>query len=254
MSMSLKEFKKSVDAVSITDENEILDICAKMLQLKIKDFISDNSNDNYIYNYVVKNMLDAFRIKTEKYDDVMSFEEFIMLFLIAIEDNVFDSSEDTLFVSDYHPTRCYRDLQVQKLAEAMLLVSSNPVVNRFLRINVISFVDLVWKCKNQIVQNVPTEEIYETISALSKQPVSRTMTLRDAFELSKRVGRRPWLPGAIPLYLYVLNAKKNVHFVSMLLVDCLNKLFEIEKKYDAGELLEKYSDAIDDYEEDDNNE
>lgn len=245
MSMSLKEFKKSIKSESITDKNEIMNICSQLLQLKLSDFVpNDGVTERTAYNYVVKNMLKSFKIDTEKYEDVMSLEEFIVLFMIALEHDDFTSSEDTLFTNDYHPTRCFRDLQVQKLSEAMLVASNNHVINRFLRINVIAFVDMVWKCKNKISNAVHTEEIYEIIASLTKQPVRREMTLRDAFELSKTVALRPWIPGCVLLYAYVLDAKKNVHFVSMLIVDCLNKLFEIEKKYNVDELLERYTGAI----------
>lgn len=251
MSMSLKDFKKSVKEESITDKKEIMDICSQLLQLKLKDFVPDDGvTERTAYNYVVSNMLKSFKVDTEKYIDVMSLEEFIVLFLIALEHDDFRSPEDTLFIDDFHATRCFRDLQVQKLAEAMLSASNNSVINRFLRINLIAYVDMVWKCKNHTSEAVVTEEIYAIIASITKQPVERNMTLRDAFELSKKESYRPWLPGCIPLFSYVINAKKNVHFVSMLLVDCLNKLFEIEKKYDAWELVEKYRDAIEIYEED----
>lgn len=241
MSKKLDDFISNSVEKLITDEEEIYEVCEDLLRLKLSDIAPNNVDiKQYPYRYVVKTMLNSFKIDTEKYMDEMSLEEFIFLFMLAMREGDFTSEEDNMFVNNYHATRCFRDLQCQKLAESMLSATHNSIVRKFLNVSVDDFLTMI-AIKNVSGNAIERrEEIISIIENLMKDKFTSNMTMKYVFELSKSIGLQPWFPGTLLICQYVVRAKMNVSFVSQLLADSLDELFQISQKYDASEILNKY--------------
>ncbi|MBE6838770.1 MAG: hypothetical protein E7507_04425 [Ruminococcus sp.] len=241
MGIKLDEFIKHSNNPTIVDEGEILSISEKLIHLKLSDFMPVcDYHKKASFSYATKTLLNAFLIDSEKHLNKMSFEEFLYLLILALTEGDFNSAEDTMFVIEYHPTCCFRDLLVQKLAESMLSATNNQVIRRFLNINIKAFLDVIKKYGKDITSESRVNEIVDIIEKLTKREFDVNTTIRDIIIMSKNIGLQPWFPGTIPIQKYVVAAKKNVHLISLILVDCFNDFFQIEAKFNAEELLKKY--------------
>lgn len=243
MGIKLEDLKRKADVNIITDRKEIYDICKDLIQLKMSDLApsrGDTEHNGYIY--AIRTILNEFKIDISKHLNEMSFEEFIYLCMIALDEGDFDSSEDALFPKEFHKTRCFRDLQVQKLSEGMLNTTHNSVIRKFLRISVEEYLYIIQEMTGH---KKKAEDIKKIIMILQKQDIyDSDMTMKEAFELAFAMSRQPWIPGTLPLHIYVSRAKMNVNFIAQLLADNLSELFKIVEKYDAQELLNKYESAF----------
>lgn len=245
MGIKIDDFVEKSGNNIITDEEQIYDICKKMLQLKLSDLAPVTGNVKHNpYRYAVRAMLSGFKIDTEKYMDEMTLEEFIFLFMLALEEDDFSSEEDTLFQQNFHATRCFRDLQVQKLSEGMLDATHNHTVNRFLNISLESFLEMIAISNASGNALSRREEIISIYECLSKEYITTSLTMKEVFEFAKNIAIQPWFPGTLPLFQYVTRSKMNVHFIALIMADSFADLFQICERNEAVDILEKYDSAL----------
>ena len=245
MGIKIDDFVEKARNNIITDEEQIYDICKKMLQLKLSDLAPVTGNVKHNpYRYAVRTMLSGFKIDTEKYMDDMTFEEFIFLFILALQEGEFTSEEDTLFHQNFHSTRCFRDLQVQKLSEGMLDATHNPIIRRFLSVGLDAFLKMVAITNNSENAVERREEIISIYESLSKERLTTSLTMRDVISFSKNLAAQPWFPGTLPVFMYVTKSKMNVHLMVLIIADSLADLFQICERNEAVRILEKYDSAL----------
>lgn len=233
MSVKLNNFINESGKKSITDDNEIIDICRKLLGVKLKE-IKPAKIEGSCFKYVITQISDGFELDVSKFDD-MTIEE-LLFFLMASKDFDYFKDEPKRYTAEVEENLFTKFLS-SNYAESLLIPANNSTLRKWLNINFESYLDTISKKADAPGIQLYVARCRRHLLDTLKLNLNEDTTIYDVLMFITKERRKPWLSGVQPIQLYrekIVVATVIAHFVA---VDSFDYMLNFSTDLDTSQLV-----------------